>query len=84
MGAKGYLQHLGSMKNWKPLMWHPSLCLAGNLEVCRKVNAGKLWGTVDRRLLERRSVVEDVHLHAVASGCLYEPGPWPPAKSHNC
>jgi hypothetical protein len=55
-------------------MWHPSLCLAGNLEVCRKVNAGKLWGTVDRRLLERRSVVEDVHLHAVASGCLYEPG----------
>lgn len=28
-------------------MCHLLLCLPGNLEVCRKVNAEKLWGTVD-------------------------------------
>jgi hypothetical protein len=64
-------------------MYHLVLCLAGNHEVCRKVNAGELWVPIDCHLLERRPVVKNVHLHAVASGCLYEPGPWPPAESHN-
>jgi hypothetical protein len=49
----------------------------------QEVNAEKLWVTIDCHLLERRPVIKNVHLHAVASGCLYEPCPWPPAKSHN-
>jgi hypothetical protein len=64
-------------------MCHLVLCLPGNLEVYWKVSAGELWVTIDFHLLERRPVIEDVHLHAITSGRLYEPGPWPPAESHN-
>jgi hypothetical protein len=38
---------------------------------------------MDCDLLERRSVVEDIHLQATVSRRLKEPTPWPPAESHD-
>jgi hypothetical protein len=73
----------GSTTNWKASVWHPSLCLAGSHEVCSKVSVDLFEGKVDCDLLERRSVIEDIHLQSTVSRRLKEPTPWPPAESHD-